>query len=92
MSRFLIEVTHDSDAQACVRVLEAFQRSGSHFLMRADWGCKDGDHRAWMIVDVGSKEDARRIVPSEFQPRTRVVGLHHFTPEEVADMRRHHGV
>ena len=92
MPRFLLEVAHDAEARACVSVLEAFQRSGSHFLMRADWGCKDGDHKAWMIVDVASKEDARRIVPSEFQPRTRVVGLHSFTVQEVAELRRVHGM
>lgn len=92
MPRFLLEVSHESDAKACVHVLEAFQRSGSHFLMRADWGCKDGDHKAWMVVDVATREEARSIVPSEFRQRTRVVGLHHFTPEEVAEMRRFHGV
>ena len=91
MPRFLVEVSHESDALACVHVLEAFLRSGSHFLTRADWGCKDGDHKAWMIVEVGSKEDAKNIVPSEFRLRTRVVGLNTFTAEEVAEMRRHHG-
>lgn len=91
MARFLIEVSHEPDAMACVRVLEAFLRSGSHFLTRADWGCKDGDHKAWMIVEVASKNDARNIVPSEFRLQTRVVGLHAFTVQEVAEMRRHHG-
>lgn len=92
MARFLVEVPHEAEALACVRVLEAFQRSGSHFLMRADWGCKDGDHKAWMIVDVDNKEEARNIVPSEFRPQAHVVGLHNFTVAEVADMRRHHGL
>jgi hypothetical protein len=89
--RFLVEVAHDADPLACIRVLEVFLRSGSHFLTRADWGCKDGDHKAWMIVEVGSKEEARNIVPSDFRKRTRVVGLHAFTVEEVAELRRHHG-
>lgn len=90
MARFLIEVSHESDARACVRVLEAFLRSGSHFLTRADWGCKDGDHKAWMIVEVDTKNDARNIVPSEFRQQTRVVALSAFTVQEVAAMRRHH--
>lgn len=90
MPRFLVEVSHDADAQACVLVLEAFLRTGSHFLARADWGCKDGDHKAWMIVEVDSKEDARSIVPSEFRLRTRVVGLNTFTVADVAAMRSKH--
>jgi hypothetical protein len=91
MPRFLVEVAHDADAQACVRVLDAFLRSGSHFLTRADWGCKDGDHKAWMIVEAETKEEARNIVPSDFRLRTRVVALHAFTAGEVEEMRRHHG-
>lgn len=90
MPRFLVEVSHDAEALACIRVVEAFLRSGSHFLARADWGCKDGDHKAWMIVDVGSKEEARNIVPPDFRNRARVVGLYAFTMEEVAETIRQH--
>ena len=59
-SKFLIEVPHDANTVACARVVDVFLKSGSHFLSRADWGCRDGDHRAWMIVSVDSREDAER--------------------------------
>jgi len=90
MARFLIEVTHENEPIACIRVAEAFQRSGSHFLTRADWGCEDGEHKAWMIVEVGTKEEARNIVPSEFRKETRVVALHPFTLQQTAELRRVH--
>ena len=92
MARYLIEVSHDNKPIACVLVAEAFLRSGSHFLTRADWGCKDGEHKAWMIVDVSSREEAQNIVPSEFRKQSRVIALSPFTLEQVGEIRRHHSI
>jgi hypothetical protein len=75
MPRFLIEIPHSSDKLACAKVVRAFASSGSHFLTRADWGCADGDHRAWMVVDVESREDAETIVPPAFRPESKIVRL-----------------
>ncbi len=91
MARFLIEVSHADEAAECARAAETFLRTGSHFLTRADWGCMDGDHRAWIIVEVGSKDEARNIVPSGFRSQARVVRLNSFTMEQVEELRRHHG-
>jgi hypothetical protein len=63
MARFLIEGTHDEDTVACAQAVEAFLRTGSHFLTHADWGCQDGDHRAWIIVELDTKEEALNVVP-----------------------------
>ncbi len=90
MPRFLIEVSHDSEKQACLRAVHAFMSSGSHFVANADWGCRDGDHRAWMIVDVGSKEEARGLVPPIYRSQAKVVGLNSFTLKEIEGMLREH--
>ena len=90
MARFLIEVPHDPEIVACARVVQVFLTSGSHFLTHADWGCRDGDHRAWMIVDVGSKEEARAIVPPAFRAEARVVGLNTFSMEQISQILRDH--
>ena len=63
MDRHLIEVPHDETELACARVVQSFLETGSHYLTNADWGCEDGDHRAWVIVEAESKEEARMIVP-----------------------------
>jgi hypothetical protein len=52
MARFLIEVPHDGTMAACTRAVEAFLRAGSHFVTHADWGCQDGDHRAWVVLEL----------------------------------------
>ena len=63
MARFLIESPHDPERVACARVVEIFLKTGSHFLTHADWGCLDGEHKAWIIAEVDSKEEARSILP-----------------------------
>ena len=63
MSKFLIEVPHEEETVACATVVQVFLASGSHFLTHADWGCMDGEHAAWMIVDVDTKAEALAIVP-----------------------------
>ncbi|MGH9720491.1 MAG: hypothetical protein ACRD8O_09775 [Bryobacteraceae bacterium] len=90
MSKFLIEVPHEPEVQACARVVHVFLSSGSHFLGQADWGCKDGNHSAWMIVDVDSKEDARAIVPPPFRAETRIIGLNKFTIDEIESILSGH--
>ena len=90
MPRFLIEVPHSSDALACTRVVHVFLTSGSHFLSNADWGCKDGVHKAWFIADVDTKEEARAIVPPAFRSEARIVGLTKFELEAIERFLERH--
>jgi hypothetical protein len=86
MPRFMIEVPHEADALSCAKAVEALLRSGSHFVPHAEWGCKDGVHQAWIIVDVESKTEARGIVPLPFRANTRVTALNLFSldkPDEL---------
>jgi hypothetical protein len=90
MARFLIEVPHDPDVLACARVVKIFLQTGSHFVTHADWGCRDGVHKAWIIADVDSKDEARRILPSIFRAQASIVGLNKFTMEEIDNILREH--
>ena len=83
MARFLIEFPHEAERVACARTVQVFLRSGSHFLTNADWGCMDGDHRAWVIVDVANKDEARAIVPPAFRAKAKIVGLNSFSIEQI---------
>jgi len=88
MSRFLIEVPHEAGMAACARAVEALLKSGSHFLTHADWGCKDGVHKAWVTVEVQDRNEARGIVPPEFRTRATVIELNTFTVAEAEHMLR----
>ena len=89
-ARFLIEVPHEETTVACARVVEVFLTTGSHFLSTADWGCKDGVHKAWIVVEVDSKDEARGIVPPAFRAQARVVQLNAFTMKEIESILHDH--
>jgi hypothetical protein len=73
MAKFLIEVPHESEVVACARAIKVLLESGSHFLTHADFGCHDGVHKAWIVVDVDTKDEARNILPPSRRRRHRAV-------------------
>ena len=91
MPRFLIEVPHDGERMACIRAIQAFLSAGSHFVANADWGCRDGDHRAWIVVDLASKDEARAIIPPIYRAQAKIVALNSFTLREIEAMVQDHG-
>ncbi|HET7011247.1 MAG TPA: hypothetical protein VFI11_10760 [Anaerolineales bacterium] len=90
MPRFLVEVPHENTKEACDRAIRVFLETGSHFMTNADWGCGDGVHKAWFVIDVEEKEDARAMLPPLFRQSATIVELQRFRPEDVEDTRRHH--
>ena len=90
MDKFLIEVPHEATEQACMRAVKLFMETGSHFLRQAEWGCNDGEHKAWMIVEVENKEQARQIIPPLFRPEAKIVKLHTYTRNEMEDITKYH--
>ncbi len=90
MPRFLIEVPHDAEQLACARVVKIFLTSGSHLLTHADWGCMDGDHRAWMVVDVADKHEALAVVPPALRSAARIIGLNYFSLGQVDEILTKH--
>ena len=90
MARFFIEVPHESEPGACVRAVKAFLNTGSHFLTNADWGCYDGEHAAWIILDLENKKEALSVVPPGFRDRAKIVKLNKFTMKEIDEMSLHH--
>ena len=90
MPKFLIEVPHAGDLEACARVVQIFLATGSHFLTHADWGCMDGEHAAWIVVEVDSKDEARSILPPAFRSQARIIGLNKFSLEHVEGILEQH--
>ncbi len=90
MARFLIEVAHEAEHEACLRAVRILLTSGSHFMTNSDFGCLDGEHKGWLIVEVESKEEARSILPPSFRSQANIVKLNKFTIEEIDELSRHH--
>ena len=90
MQRFMIEVPHEAEKTACIRAIKILQETGSHYLTNADYGCMDGIHKAWIVVEVGSKEEARNILPRAYRQEARVVALSKFSIEEIQELFEQH--
>lgn len=84
MPRYIIHLPHGSDHEMCVRALHAIERYGGHLFTHAQWGCHDGVHCGWLIVDLDNREAALQMVPPEFRQDAQVVELNQFTRDEVA--------
>ena len=91
MPRFLIEVTHDGTPAACTHAVDVFLRTGSHYLTHADWGCKDGVHKTWIVMELDSKHEALNVVPADFRPQAQIVQLNAFTMADFAGQHRKPG-
>ena len=90
MPRYLIEVEHENSKLACDRAVAAFVATGSHFMTNSDWGCADDVHKAWLIVDLDSKEQARSILPPLFREHAKIISLQQFCLRVRDEMRAEH--
>ena len=75
MERFLIELPHEPDPEACMGAIKIFAETGSHYLTHADFGCQDGVHNAWVIVEADSHDEARMVAPPAWRAMAKVTQL-----------------
>lgn len=92
MAKFLIEVNHNGDKYGCKHSVEIFHTTGSHFLTNADWGCLDGVHKAWFVMEAGNKSEALKVVPSAYRKDTIIIQLNKFNPRDFEELGRSHNM
>ena len=85
MEKFLIEVPHAGDKESCMRAIQTFLKSGSHFVTNAEWGCTDGEHKAWMIVEIENKAEAKRILPPHYRANAKITRISKFTRKQMEE-------
>ena len=81
MARYLIEIPHNNDYDSCVSAVSLLISTGSHFLTNADWGCSDGEHKAWIVVEAENRDQAKSVLPPVSRPTAKVIQLNKFTME-----------
>jgi hypothetical protein len=90
MAKFLIEVPHGADKASCEQAIKIFLQTGSHFLTHAEWGCLDGEHKAWIIADVPGRDDALYILPALFRSIAKITRLTTFTAKDLLEADSFH--
>ena len=79
MDRYLIISPHTEED--CTKIITQVVAMG--YITHFDWGCKDGDHTAWAIIEADNKAEALLTVPSSHRPRARAVKLVKFSPKDA---------
>ena len=74
MDRYLIETPHT--AQDCHMLIEQIYAMG--YLYHFDWGCQDGVHSGWAVIEAESEAQARLAVPPLVRKKARVIRLNKF--------------
>jgi hypothetical protein len=89
MERFLIEIKHAPVKEACDLAVKTLLSTGSHFLTNADWGCKDNDHRCWIVLEVNDRDEARSILPSIYRDEAKIIRLVRFSLDDFRKAENH---
>ena len=81
MSKYLITSRHEPDE--CTRALDEILVKGPGILDRFVFGCKEGDHTGYAVVDVKNLSDALAMVPGFLQASACIAKVDKFTPAEI---------
>jgi hypothetical protein len=79
MDRFLVESPHT--AHECKLAVKLVQSMG--FLNNFDWGCKDGIHTGWAVIEAENAAQALGVVPVLMREKARAIKLSNFDSETV---------
>lgn len=82
MKRFLVVSNHSGED--CVKALKETLAIG--YLTHFDWGCKDGVHVGWAVLEADDKAQAMMSVPTFLRGQAQVIQLTKFDPERVQAM------
>lgn len=85
MEKFLIEIQNGGDRVSCLRSIQSFLSSRTHYVTRVEWGCLDEENKAWLIIETGNREDALRIIPAAYRQSAKITKLQILHSQENDD-------
>ena len=86
MPRYLIEMTHGDEHEACLRSLDAIMKYGSHAMTHSEFGCGDNVHVGWLIVEAENHAEAKMMVPPTERAHARIVQLRQWSQDQIRVM------
>ncbi len=81
MNRYLVETKHA--AEDCHHVVEQFIYHG--FVMNFEWGCDDGVHTGWAMLESENEAEALLAVPAALRSKARAIRLSKYTPQKLEE-------
>lgn len=84
MDRFLVIAPHTKEE--CKQALQQVLAAG--FITHFEWGCKDGEHTGWAILEAENSKEAMMSVPPAQRHSASIVRLTKFSPSDIEAMHR----
>lgn len=83
MERFLVESPHTE--HECKLAIKLSQSAG--YLNNFDWGCMDGIHIGWAVIEAENGAQALGVVPAIVRNKAKVVRLNKFESATVDEWK-----
>ena len=84
MNRYLVIAPHT--VEDCAKSIEQVEATG--YITHFDWGCKDGEHCGWVVIEAENAKEALLVVPSFDRPHAKAVKLTKFGPKDISSAHR----
>jgi hypothetical protein len=84
MDRYLIISPHT--VKDCTKAIQEVTAMG--YITHFDWGCEDGEHVGWAIIEADNSKEALLAVPSFQRNSAKAVRLKRFSPEDITATHR----
>lgn len=81
MALYLITSNHEPEQ--CLDALDDMLAKGTDTLNKFVFGCKEGDHTGYAIVDAESRSTALSLLPDFLQETACVSRVDRFTPADI---------
>jgi hypothetical protein len=81
MAFYMITSAHEPEQ--CLDALDEIQAKGTGSLDKFVFGCKEGDHTGYAIVDAENRSAALDMLPDTMQETACVAKVDRFTPADI---------
>lgn len=81
MLRYIVESPHTKEE--CLRALDEILAKSPETLKKFDWGCAEGDHTGYALIEAENEAKVRGMLPSFLKEKARVINVAKFTPEQI---------
>ena len=82
MDRYLVETPHNGSE--CHKIYNQVMAQG--YIAHFDWGCDDGEHCGWAIVEAENHSMALMSVPPLLRDNARAIRLVKVSTEDIEAM------
>jgi hypothetical protein len=84
-TRYLVSMPHTKEE--CLAALDRVA-ADKLLLDKIDWGCTDGDHTGYVVIEAKNADEALAKVPDADRAKAHAVKLVKFSAEEIRNLHK----